>query len=88
MASCIPIVATTVGGVPETVSPTTALLVPPEDPAALCAAIHNVRRDPGAAARRSLRAHVRSARRSDPARWAADYARAYTAARTIREMQM
>lgn len=88
MAGCVPIVATTVGGVPETVTPRSALLVPPEDPVALWAAIRNVRREPAAAVRRSLRAHVQSARRSDPARWAADYARAYSAARTIRGMPM
>lgn len=88
MSACIPVVATAVGGVPETVTPATALLVPPEEPDALAEAIRNVRRDSGAAARRSLRAHVRSAQRSDPRLWAARYSEAYRAARAHRTMVM
>jgi glycosyltransferase involved in cell wall biosynthesis len=84
MSACVPIVATEVGGVPETVSPSTALLVPPEDPVALATAIRTVRKDGAGAARRSLRAHVRSARISDPRSWAAKYARVYDAAKTRR----
>lgn len=80
MAANVPIIATQVGGVPETVSPSTALLVPPEDPTSLGAAIRNVRRDPGGAVRRSLRAHVRAARIADPARWAVRYGSVYAAA--------
>lgn len=80
MAAGVPIVATVVGGVPETISPALAVLVPPEDPAALAAGIAKVRSDPSSAARRSLRAHVRVARLSDPDRWAATYGDAYGAA--------
>jgi glycosyltransferase involved in cell wall biosynthesis len=88
MSACIPVVATSVGGIPETVTPATALLVPPEEPVELAGAIRCVRRDPGAAARRSLRAHVRSARRSDPSRWAASYSEAYRAALGHRRAMM
>lgn len=88
MSACVPVVATAVGGVPETVTPATALLVPPEEPGALASAIRSVRHDPGAAARRSLRAHVRSARRSDPSRWAATYAEVYRAALSRRRARM
>jgi glycosyltransferase involved in cell wall biosynthesis len=88
MSACVPVVAAAVGGVPETVTPATALLVPPEDPDALAEAIRNVRRYPGAAARRSLRAHVRSTARSDPERWAACYAEAYRSAVAHRKTLM
>lgn len=88
MSACIPIIATAVGGIPETVTPATALLVPPEEPEALASAIANVRHDPGAAARRSLRAHVRSSRRSDPTRWVASYADVYRAAVGRRRARM
>lgn len=54
MASGAPVVATRVGGVPEIVEhERTALLVAPEDPAALAAAIERVLRDPELAARLS-----------------------------------
>jgi glycosyltransferase involved in cell wall biosynthesis len=47
-----PVVACAVGGVPEIVVPgRTGLLVPPEDPAALAAALERLRRDPGLRAR-------------------------------------
>ena len=80
MAAGVPIVATAVGGVTELLSPATATLVPPEDPAALREAIRTVHADPVMARRRAMRAHVRSARRSDPRRWASRYAEAYGAA--------
>jgi glycosyltransferase involved in cell wall biosynthesis len=58
-----PVLACAVGGVPEIVDPgRTGLLVPPEDPAALAAALERLRRDPalrarlGAAAARAARA--------------------------------
>jgi glycosyltransferase involved in cell wall biosynthesis len=49
MAAAIPIVATTVGGVPDVVSVGEARLVPPEDPAAIAAAIRTIHADPAAA---------------------------------------
>lgn len=80
MAAGVPIVATAVGGVTELLSPATATLVAPDDPAALREAIGAVHDDPVMARRRAMRAHVRSARRSDPQRWASRYAEAYGAA--------
>ena len=57
MAAKVPVVATSVGGVPEVVGPEEAIVVPPEDPVALAEAIRSVIRDP-AAARRRLEAAV------------------------------
>lgn len=80
MAAGVPIIATSVGGVTELLSPVTATLVAPEDPAALREAIRSVHDDPVTARRRALRAHARAARRADPQRWASRYAEAYGAA--------
>jgi glycosyltransferase involved in cell wall biosynthesis len=52
MAAKVPVVATSVGGVPEVVGPEEAIVVPPEDPVALAEAIRSVIRDPAAARRR------------------------------------
>jgi glycosyltransferase involved in cell wall biosynthesis len=50
MAAALPVVATTVGGVPEIVDDgTTGLLVPPDDPGAMAAAIGDVLARPSAA---------------------------------------
>ena len=59
IAAGTPIVATRVGGIPDIVSNNEAVLVPPEDPAALAAAIASVFADPGAAAERACRAKDR-----------------------------
>ena len=64
MDAGLPVVATRVGGVPDVVRPTDALLVDAERPAALAHAIRAVVRDPEGA-----RVRVESARR----RLAADY---------------
>ncbi|HXY69162.1 MAG TPA: glycosyltransferase family 4 protein [Gemmatimonadales bacterium] len=56
MAATTPIVATAVGGVPDVVGPGEALLVPPEDPGALAAAVRAVLADPAAASGRALKA--------------------------------
>lgn len=57
MAAGVPVVATSVGGVPELVDPgQTGLLVPPDDPAALADAVIATLRDPAAAAARAARA--------------------------------
>lgn len=63
MAAGVPIVATRVGGIPEVVSSRDALLVPPDDPAALAAAVGAVLCAPGDSA-----ARAESARR----RWEAE----------------
>lgn len=52
----IPVVATAVGGIPDTVAAGGALLVPPDDPAAFAAALDAWMRDPGL--RRRLRAET------------------------------
>ena len=59
MAAGVPIVAACVGGVPDVVSPGEALLVPPEDPVALAAAIRAVYRNPAEARTRAARARER-----------------------------
>ncbi|MDB4870289.1 MAG: YqgM-like family glycosyltransferase [Gemmatimonadales bacterium] len=53
IAARVPVVATTVGGVPDVVGPAEAMLVPPEDPGSLAEAIRHVVKDPEAAARRA-----------------------------------
>ena len=59
MAAGVPVVTTAVGGVPDVVSDTEALLVPPNDPAALAAAISAVLGDPAGARRRAEAARRR-----------------------------
>jgi glycosyltransferase involved in cell wall biosynthesis len=60
MAGAAPIIATAVGGVPELVSDGVhGLLVPPEDPPALAAAIERLLDDPALAARLGEAARVR-----------------------------
>jgi hypothetical protein len=53
MAAKVPVVVTSVGGVPEVVGPAEAMLVPSEDPRALAEAIRSVIQDPAAATRRA-----------------------------------
>ena len=61
MASGLPIVATRVGGVPEVVvEGSTALLVPPGDPASLTAALERLLSDPSLAARFAEAGHRRA----------------------------
>ena len=52
IAAKVPVVVTSVGGVPDVVGPAEAILVPPDDPGALAEAIHFVIQDPAAATRR------------------------------------
>ena len=47
MASGLPVLATDVGGVPETVEPGSGVLVPPRDPEALEAGLRSLLQDPG-----------------------------------------
>jgi glycosyltransferase involved in cell wall biosynthesis len=59
MAAGIPIVTTSVGGIPDMLSPLEAMLVAPNDPAALAAAIRTTIADPAAAASRAHAAQLR-----------------------------
>jgi colanic acid/amylovoran biosynthesis glycosyltransferase len=45
MSYAVPVIATTTGGIPELVAPHTGLLVPPEDPVALAAALESILQD-------------------------------------------
>src|SRR5256885_5660485 len=77
MAARGPIVAPAVGGVPDVVSSQEALLVPPDDPAALAEAIRGVRSDPAGAAARARRARERLARAFAVGPWLARYEQIY-----------
>jgi len=68
-AAGAPIVATSVGGVPDVVTPSDALLVPHERPDALAAAIHAVYGDPEGAAARAGRALDRIEASFAPGPW-------------------
>ena len=77
MAAGAPIVATAVGGIPDVVSSREAVLIAPEDPAALAAAIRGVYADSKAAAARARRARQRLANEFALAPWLATYERIY-----------
>ena len=59
MAAGVPVIATTVGGMPDVLRDDAGVLVPPEDPAALGAALRSVAADAGEAQRRAARAQDR-----------------------------
>jgi glycosyltransferase involved in cell wall biosynthesis len=52
MNAKVPVVAARVGGVPDVVTQDQALLVPPDSPATIAAALSEIQREPGAAAHR------------------------------------
>lgn len=81
MAADTPIVATAVGGVPDVLSSSEALLVRPDDPAALADAIRRVHADPAAAAARAARARQRVTNEFASAPWLASYERIYRSLR-------
>lgn len=80
MAAGVPVVATRVGGVPGVISNREAILVLPEDPAALAEAIHDVIRHPEAAAWRVARAFERLDSHFNATRWLERYAQVYQSA--------
>ncbi len=81
MATGTPIVAAAVGGVPDVISSQDALVVSPEDPAGLAAAIRRVHADSRAAAVRARRARERLANEFALAPWLANYERVYHSVR-------
>jgi glycosyltransferase involved in cell wall biosynthesis len=81
MAAGTPIVASAVGGIPDVVSSHEALLVSPDDPVALAAAIRCVHADVAAAGARARRAQQRLANEFALAPWLAKYERIYRSVR-------
>jgi glycosyltransferase involved in cell wall biosynthesis len=79
VAAGVPVVAAAVGGVPHVLDPAQALLVPPENPAALAAAIAAVHAGPAAAADRARAAHARLGTAFAPGRWIGAYESLYAA---------
>jgi glycosyltransferase involved in cell wall biosynthesis len=77
MAAGAPIVAARVGGVPEVLGEGDALLVAPEDPAALAAAVAGVHADPHGARACAQRAARILAERFDADRWLERYEDVY-----------
>jgi glycosyltransferase involved in cell wall biosynthesis len=69
IAAEAPLVATRVGGVPDVVSGSEAILIPPENPAALADAIRRVLAKPEAAAERVRRASARLSSEFNPDSW-------------------
>lgn len=80
MAAATPIVATRVGGIPDVVGDAEAVLVVPDDPVALAAAIQAVRSDSAAAATRADAARHRLAQGFSTARWLEQIDGVYAAA--------
>lgn len=77
MAARAAIVATRVGGVPDAIGDAEALLVPPEEPTAMAAAIRESLADPAAAAARAERAALRLERRFAKEPWLERYEDVY-----------
>lgn len=80
MAAETPAVVTRVGGVPDMVSPAEALLVPPDDPAALAAALDSALTDSAATRARAQAARARLATEFDSAVWLDRHDAVYAAA--------
>ncbi len=77
MAAEVPIVATAVGGVPDVLSADEAILVAPDDPAALAVGIRQVVANPAGATERTRAARARLERDFARARWIERYADLY-----------
>jgi glycosyltransferase involved in cell wall biosynthesis len=80
MAARVPIVATSVGGVPDVVSPAEAVLVDPESPEALARGIESVLSDPTTAAQRTSAARRRLDEKYALAPWLDHYEEFYVRA--------
>ena len=77
MAAGVPVVATAVGGVPRVVSSSEAILVPPDDPASLAAAIRDTLDNPAAARARAHAARQRLEREFAVRPWLERYETLY-----------
>lgn len=77
MAAGIPVVAAQVGGVPEQISEETGYPVPPEDPAAVAAAVRSALEDPEDARRRADEAQRRLKGEFGPGAWVEGYSSVY-----------
>lgn len=84
IAAGVPVVATQVGGVPDVVSPTEALLVPPEDPAALGAAVRKTLEHSKAARERACAALRRVQRDFAVGPWLERYEALYSSLQAAR----
>ena len=74
----VPVVATAVGGVPEVIGPAEALLVEPEKPDDLAAAIRRVYSDPEGARQRAVAARQTLRAKFGVASWVEAYDRVYS----------
>jgi glycosyltransferase involved in cell wall biosynthesis len=81
MNAGVPIVATRVGGVPDVISSSHALLVPAEQPRVIAQALSELEREPLAATDRSMRARERLLQSFSPATWLGAVDAVYEAAR-------
>lgn len=77
MSAEVPVVATAVGGIPDVLTGREALLVPPEDPPALGAAIRQVLDDPKSARDRATAATQRLEEKFGAERWLASHEQLY-----------
>jgi glycosyltransferase involved in cell wall biosynthesis len=80
MNAGVPIIATRVGGVPDVVSTSDALLVPSEQPGMIAQALSEIEREPSAATDRSVRARERLLQSFSPVTWLASIDAVYEAA--------
>jgi glycosyltransferase involved in cell wall biosynthesis len=80
MNASVPIIATRVGGVPDVVGSSHALLVPPEQPGMIAEALSQLERDPLAAIARSTRARERLLESFSRTRWLSAIDAVYAAA--------
>jgi glycosyltransferase involved in cell wall biosynthesis len=77
MAAGTPIVTTNVGGIPDLLSPAEGMLVGPDDPKALAAAIRATLDDPAAATQRARAAQLRQHAEFDVGPWSTRYESIY-----------
>jgi glycosyltransferase involved in cell wall biosynthesis len=80
MAAGVPVVATSVGGVPDVVTPAEAVLVPPEDPDALAAGARAVLAEPAQARSRADAAARKLESEFAPTPWLKRYTEVYAEA--------